>query len=54
MGWRERCEGLSFNCTTKSKKSGTGGAMAHFIVAFARGKGAVLCEQYIERFTGVY
>ena len=47
MVWRERCEG--FNCTSKGKKSGTGGAMAHFIVTIAHGKGVVLCEQYVER-----
>ena len=30
------------------------GAMGHFIVAIAHGKGVVLCEQYIERFTSAY
>ena len=54
MVWRKRCEGLSFNFTSKVKKSGTGAAMAHFIVAIAHRKGVVLCEQYVERFTGAY
>lgn len=27
---------------------------AHFIVAIAHGVGVVLCEQYVELFTGAY
>ena len=54
MVWRKRCEALSFNCISKGKKSGTGGAMGHFIVAIAHGKGVVLCEQYVEQFIGAY
>ena len=28
--------------------------MAHFIVAIEHRKGVVLCEQYVEQFTGAY
>ena len=48
------CEGLKLGCTSKGNKAGTGGKMAHFIVAIACGKGVMLCEQYEERFTGKY
>ena len=53
MRWK-RCEGSTFSCTSKRKKSGFGGAMAHFIIATAHGKGVLLCHQYAEKFTGVY
>ena len=52
MVWRKKCEGLKLGCTYKGKKAGTGGRMAHFIVAIAYRKGVMLCEQYQERFTG--
>ena len=52
--WWKWCEGLNFHWTSKMKKSATGGAMPHFIVAIAHEKGVVLCELYIERFTGAY
>ena len=52
MVWRKKCEGLKLGCTCKGKKAGTGGTMAHFIVAIAYRKGVMLCEQYQERFTG--
>ena len=52
MVWRKKCEGLKLGCTCKGKKAGTGGRMAHFIVAIAYRKGVMLCEQYQERFTG--
>ena len=51
MVWQKRCEGLSYNFTSKP---GTGGAMAHFIVAIPHGKEVVLCKQYVERFTCTY
>ena len=52
--WRKRSEGLSPLCTAKGKKEGSGGKVAHFIVAIAYKKGVVLCEQYEETFTGSY
>ena len=54
MVWQKRCKSLSFNCTWKRKKPGTGGPMAHFIDAIAHGKGDVFYQQYLERFTGIY
>ena len=45
----------SWQVWSKRKKYGTGEAMAHFIiVTVAQGKGVVLCEQYVEQFTGIY
>ena len=54
MAWRKPNEGLCLNCTSKGKKAGSGGRMAHFIVAIAYQKGVICCEQYQDRFTGVY
>ena len=54
MAGRKRKEGLSLNCTTRGKKVGFRGKMAHFIVAIAYNRGVVLCEQYHESFTGEY
>ena len=42
-------EGLSY--TTKGKKKGNGGRMAHFFVAIAFNKGIVICKQYHEKLT---
>ena len=52
MAWRKKCEGLSLNCTAKGSKAGTGGKMAHFIVAIAYGHGVVCCEQYTDNMSG--
>lgn len=52
MAWRKRSEGLDENCTAKGKKAGTGGRMAHFMVAISHGHGVVLCHQYQERMSG--
>ena len=54
MVWRKRSEGLGLQCTSKGKKEGTGGRMAHFVVCIAYNKGVMLCEQYTKRFTGEY
>ena len=54
MIWRKRSEGLKLQCTTKVKKAGSGGSVAHSIVAIAHKSGVVLCEQYTGRFTGAY
>ena len=52
MVWWKKCEGLKLGCTCKGKKAGTGGRMAHFIVAIAYRKDVMLFEQYQEGFTG--
>lgn len=51
MQWRKPNEGLSR--TTKGKKEGSGGKMAHFYVAISYNKGVVMCKQYTWRVTGV-
>ena len=42
-------EGLFY--TTKGKKKGNGGRMAHFFVAIAFNKDIVICKQYHEKLT---
>ena len=54
MIWRKRYEGLKLQYTTKGKKTGSRGNVAHFIVAIAHKSGVVLREQYTRRFTGAY
>ena len=50
MTWCKPQEGLSR--TTKGKKEGGGGRMAHFFVAIAYGKGVISCEHYFGTLTG--
>ena len=50
MTWRKPNEGLHF--TSRGKKEGNGGRMAHFFVAISYSKGTVLCKQYHESLTG--
>ena len=38
-------------CTSKGRKDGAGGKVAHFIAAISYGKGFILCEQY-DRMNG--
>jgi len=52
MAWRRRDEGLDPLCTAKGSHVGSGGRVAHFIVAIAHGKGVILCEQYFGRLNG--
>ena len=52
IAWRRKSEGLNPLCTTKSKRAGTGGRMAHFMVALSLGHGVVLCHQYQCRLDG--
>jgi len=52
MAWRKRSEGLALNCTSKGKKTGTGGKTAAFMVGIAYDAGVVLCEQYHDRLNG--
>lgn len=50
MTWRKPKEGLQR--TTKGKKEGSGGRMAHFFVGISHQKGVVLCERYECKLTG--
>lgn len=52
MAWRRRNEGLKPGCTAKGSHVGTGGKVAHFMVAMAYNKGVILCEQYFGRING--
>ena len=52
IAWRGKSEGLNPLCTTKSKRAGTGGWMAHFMVALSPVHGVVLCRQYQCRLDG--
>ena len=52
MAWRKRDEGLKPNCTAKGSHVGSGGKVAHFIVAIAYNKGVILCEQYQGKVNG--
>ena len=52
MAWRKRDEGLKPNCTAKGSHVGSGGKVAHFMVAIAYMKGVILCEQYEGRVNG--
>ena len=42
--WRKKNEGLSVGCTSKGKKAGSGGKVAHFMVCISYGKGVYFCE----------
>ena len=48
--WRKPAEGLSFGCTAKGQKEGTGGKL---FVAISYDEGVILCEPY-EHLTGAY
>ena len=52
MAWRKRDEGLERNCTAKGSHVGSGGKVAHFMVAIAYTKGVIFCEQYTGRING--
>ena len=53
MAWR-RSEGLNLFCTSKGKKVGNQGRMAHFIDAISYGKGVICCHPYQNPITGKY
>ena len=44
--WRKKNEGLCIDCTSKGKKAGSGGKIAHFMVCISYGKGVYFCKQY--------
>ena len=49
--WRKKNEGLSFGCTAKGKKVGSGGKVVRVYAAIAYGKGVVLAKPY-KKLTG--
>ena len=51
--YRKKGEGLSFGCTSKGRKEGTGGQYARFIVAISHGRGVISCEPY-EKMSGAF
>jgi len=52
--WRQCGEGLDINCTSKGKKAGVEGRVAHFFVSIAYDKGVIACDQYKERLNGKF
>ena len=52
MAWRKPSDGLSFEHTAKGSHVGSGGSVAHFMVAIAYGKGVILAEQYEGNING--
>ena len=52
MAWRKRNEGLSQHCTAKGSHVGSGGRVAHFMVAIAYDKGVIMAEQYTGKING--
>lgn len=44
--WRKKKEGLKRGCTAKGKKVGSGGRVAHFLVAISYKHGVITCQQY--------
>lgn len=51
--WRRKNEGLKKGCTSKGKKVGSGGKVAHFMVCICYGKGVYFSEQY-EKMNGAF
>ena len=52
MTWRQRSQGLNPLFTAKGSHTGSGGRIAHFIVAISFNKGVILCEQYFGKISG--
>lgn len=52
MAWRKKSEGLDLNCTAKGSHVGSGGRVAHFLVAISYNRGVILCEQYYGNING--
>ena len=44
--WRKKSERLTFGCTGKGHKEGTGGRVLKFMVAISYGKGVTVCKPY--------
>ena len=52
MIWRQRSIGLGLICSAKGSQTGSGGRIAHFIVAISFNKCLILCEQYFRKISG--
>ena len=52
MTWWQRSEGLDPLCTANGSYTGSGGRIAHFIVALCFNKGVILCEQHFGKISG--
>ena len=52
MAWRRRDEGLDPHYTAKGSHVGSGGRVAHFMVAIGYGKGVILAEKYYGNING--
>ena len=52
MIWRQRSIGLGLICSAKGSQTGSGGRIAHFIVAISFNKCLVLCEHYFGKISG--
>lgn len=51
--WRRKNEGLNPDCIAKGSKVGSGGKVAHFMVAISYDRAAIVCDQY-EKMNGKY
>lgn len=51
--WRKKSEGLDLGCTTKGRKTGTGGKTVKLMVAISFEKGVILCKAY-DKLNGRY
>ena len=49
---RQRSEGLDPLCTAKGSHTGSGGRIAHFLVAISFNNGVILYEQYFGKISG--
>lgn len=52
MAWRKPSDGLKFQQTAKGSHEGSGGKVAHFLVAIAHDRGVILAEQYEGHLNG--
>lgn len=52
MAWRKPLDGLKFNHTVKGCHKGSGGRVAHFMVAIAYGRGVILRNSTTVTWTG--
>ena len=52
MTWWQQSKGLDPLCTAKGSYTGSGGRIAHFIVAISFNKGVIVCERYFWKIIG--
>jgi transposase len=44
--WRKKSEGMDYACTSKGRKTGTGGRVLKLMVAISYNKGVIICKPY--------